>query len=57
MINRGLSPDDWENYDKIEQAIEAYLRRFKQKNNKKEGKGINAVLAEEEAGEASEEAT
>ena len=45
LINRGLSADDQDSYDKVEQAVEGYLRRWKLKSdNKTDGKSINSVL-------------
>ena len=53
LMSRGFSPEDWENYDKVEMAVEGFLRRWRMKGGHKDknralddGQPVNAVDGE-----------
>ena len=48
LLNRNFSPTDWESYDKLEVAVEGFMRRWDLKNsnarkNQEKGRNINAI--------------
>ena len=47
LMNRGFSPSDWDNYDKVETEVEGFLRRWNLKT-KKSGKSLQSVNKQDE---------
>ena len=50
LINRGLVPEDWSDIDKIELAVEAFIRRWRQKTTERAKGRISAIKSLDETG-------
>ena len=50
LINRGLVPEDWSDIDKIELAVEAFMRRWRQKTTERAKGRISAIKSLDEKG-------
>ena len=48
LINRGLVPEDWSDIDRIELAVEAFMRRWRQETTERARGRINAITSLDE---------